>query len=49
MKTDNTPHKPMKGKCLIRKKTIIIVTEISDESIHELLRIFDNEQNTLRS
>lgn len=48
MKTDNTPHKPMRGKCLIRKKTIII-TEISDERIQELLRLFDDEQNTLRS
>ncbi len=49
MKTDNTPHKPVRGKCLIRKKTIIIITELSDERIHELLRLFDNEQNTLRS
>ncbi len=48
MKTDNTPHKPMRGKCLVRKKTIIIITELSDERIQELLRLFD-ERETLRS
>ena len=49
MKTDNTPHKPARGKCLIRKKAIIIITEIGDERIQELLRLFDNEQNTIKS
>lgn len=48
MKTDNKPHKPARGKCLIRKKTIIIITELSDERIQELLRLFD-ERETLRS
>ncbi len=49
MKTDNTPHKPMRGKCLVRKKAIIIITEISDERIQELLRLFDDERGTLKS
>lgn len=38
----------MRGKCLARKKAIIIITEISDERIQELLRLFD-ERETLRS
>ncbi len=39
----------MRGKCLIQKKAIIIITELSDERIHELLCMFDDEQNTIKS
>lgn len=38
-----TPQ-PMRGKRIIRNKTIIIITEMSDEEVREILRIVDKGQ-----
>lgn len=37
-----TSKEPLRSKQLIRNKTIIIITEASDERIAELLRLLDN-------
>lgn len=38
-----TPQ-PMRGKRIIRNKTIIIITEMSEAEIREILRIVDKER-----
>lgn len=47
--TQATPQEPLRGKQLIRNKTIIIITEASDERIAELLRLLDDGRGGLRS
>lgn len=37
-----TSKEPLRSKQLIRNKTIIIITEASDERIAELLRLLDD-------
>ena len=40
--TKKTTPEPLRAKWLARNKTIIIITEASDERIQELLRLFDD-------
>ena len=40
--TKKTTPEPLRAKWLERNKTIIIITEASDERIQELLRLFDD-------
>lgn len=37
-----TTPEPLRAKWLVRNKTVIIITEASDERIQELLRLFDD-------
>jgi diketogulonate reductase-like aldo/keto reductase len=39
---EKTTPEPLRAKWLARSKTIIIITEASDERIQELLRLFDD-------
>lgn len=39
---EKTTPEPLRAKWLARNKTIIIITEASDERILELLRLFDD-------
>lgn len=38
-----------KGKWIARNKTVIIITECSDEQIERVLKLFDDGQRVLRS
>lgn len=40
--TKKTTPEPLRAKWLAKNKTIIIITEASDERIQELLRLFDD-------
>ena len=44
--TRKTAPEPLRGKCIARNKTIIIITEVSDERIQEVLRLFEDKRRT---
>jgi hypothetical protein len=47
--TKKTTPEPLRVKWLARNKTVIIITECSDEQIERVLKLFDDRQRVLRS
>lgn len=47
--TQTTFREPLRGKRILKNKTVIIITEASEERIDALLRLLDDERPTIKS
>lgn len=45
MKTNTQMPQPMRSKRIVRNKTIIIITDVSDQEVREVLRLLDKERS----
>lgn len=45
MKTNTQMPQPMRSKRIVRNKTIIIITDVSDQEVREILRMLNKERS----